>query len=122
MSAHRGTADYDFAASDRSGAAPYILATGPHVLPLGGFTGQVTFPSTARFRRLVGSGRLTYVVLSGTRRGTGGASTATGRITAWVESSCRHIPAAAYGVTTSTTDPGAARAPEQTLYRCRPGR
>ncbi|WP_229854195.1 hypothetical protein [Streptomyces filipinensis] len=128
VSAHRGTADDDFAASDRSGAAPYILATGARVLPLGGFTGQAPFPSTAQFRRLVGSGRLTYGVLGGTRRGTGGApgatgaSTATGQTTAWVESSCRPIPAATYGVPTSTTGPGDARAPEQTLYQCRPGR
>lgn len=123
-SAHRGSATYVFATSSWSGAAPYILTAGAHVLPLGGFSGQVPFPSAARFRRLVDSGALKYVVLGGT--GTGGAfggtgrTTATGRITDWVESSCRRVPPADYDGATGTQH-GDPHTTEQTLYECGPG-
>ncbi|MEU9476061.1 glycosyltransferase family 39 protein [Streptomyces sp. NPDC048191] len=126
-SAHRGSAAYVFATTSWSGAAPYILATGARVLPLGGFSGRVPFPSAAQFRQLVDSGRLTYVVLGGTgRRGSGafgssGAATATAQITGWVESSCRRIPAADYDTISGSTGHGGAPATGQALYRCRPG-
>lgn len=132
-SARRGSATYVFATASWSGAAPYILATGAHVLPLGGFSGRVPFPSTAQFRQLVDSGKLKYVVLGGTGRGGGGmfgeaGGTAAGaQITAWVQSSCRRIPNAAYGVASGLISGPAggrsgARATEQALYQCRPGR
>ncbi|MEV6115182.1 glycosyltransferase family 39 protein [Streptomyces sp. NPDC052109] len=127
-SAHRGSATYVFATTSWSGAAPYILATGAHVLPLGGFSGRVPFPSTARFRQLVDSGGLKYVVLGGTGRGGGGTSgrsggaTTTARITQWVESSCRHIPAGDYAATSGTTGRSGAQATGQALYQCGPSR
>ncbi|MEU8587262.1 glycosyltransferase family 39 protein [Streptomyces sp. NPDC048664] len=128
--AHRGTATYVFATTSWSAASPFILATGAHVLPLGGFSGKVPFPSQARFRDLVGSGKLRYVLLGGGRRGGGGSggadtATATTRITTWVTSTCSRVPASAYG----GTEPSTAREPEalgavapsaQTLYRCGP--
>ncbi|WP_369386716.1 ArnT family glycosyltransferase [Streptomyces sp. CG1] len=128
-SAHRGSATYVFATASWSGAAPYILATGAHVLPLGGFSGRVPFPSTAQFRQLVDSGKLTYVVLGGTGRGGGGMSgessgtTAGAQITAWVKSSCHRVPNAAYGATALPTGGRSdANTTAQILYQCRPGR
>ncbi|EST19085.1 hypothetical protein M878_43240 [Streptomyces roseochromogenus subsp. oscitans DS 12.976] len=128
-SAHRGSASYVFATTSWSGAAPYILATGAHVLPLGGFSGRVPFPSTAQFRQLIDSGELKYVVLGGTGRGGDGmfgessGTTVSARITAWVESSCRRIPNAAYSSTARPTGGRSdAKATEPILYQCRPGR
>ncbi|MFI2206164.1 ArnT family glycosyltransferase [Streptomyces sp. NPDC020192] len=68
--AHQGSAAYVFATSGWSSAAPYILAAGAHVLPLGGFSGRVPFPTEARFQQLVATGQVRYVLLSG-GRGTG---------------------------------------------------
>ncbi|QLJ03365.1 glycosyltransferase family 39 protein [Streptomyces sp. NEAU-sy36] len=117
--AHRGSARYVFATTNWNAASPYILATGAEVLPLGGFSGRVPFPTPARFRRLVAEGRVRYVLAggsagfgpaaAGTANATAGKTAAT-RISDWVASSCAEVPAAAYG--------GTAAAPGQTLYRC----
>ncbi|MFF4210806.1 ArnT family glycosyltransferase [Streptomyces sp. NPDC001796] len=124
--AHRGSAAYVFATTSWSGASPYILATGAHVLPLGGFSGRVPFPTEAQFRELVDTGKVRYVLLGG-GRGTGapfggGGTTATARITDWVRSACTPVPASAYGGTDSAV-PGTAggAAAARTLYRCTPG-
>ncbi|MER6738395.1 mannosyltransferase, partial [Streptomyces puniciscabiei] len=122
--AHQGSATYAFAAGSWSTASPYILATGAHVLPLGGFSGRVPFPTQAQFRRLVDAGKVRYVLLGG-GRGTGPGSARTGntaaaQITVWVRSACTEVPASAYGGTTASGD--ALTATAQALYRCGPGR
>ncbi|MEV5436891.1 glycosyltransferase family 39 protein [Streptomyces sp. NPDC052682] len=124
--AHQGSAAYVFATTSWTTASPYILATGAHVLPLGGFSGAVPFPTPARFRQLVGSGELRYVLLGGARGagalpgGRGGGTTATARITDWVESACARVPASAY--TTPSRVPAGGTTSVPTLYRCGPGR
>lgn len=131
--AHRGSAQYVFATTSWSGASPYILAKGADVLPLGGFTGRVPFPTQGRFQQLVNSGRLKYVLVSGDSRGMGAVfgnsaagTTSTTQITNWVKSSCTLVPASAYGGTQPSAaatngSPGLGRgeadAP-QTLYQC----
>ncbi|WP_189704601.1 ArnT family glycosyltransferase [Streptomyces anandii] len=125
--AHRGSAAYVFATSGWNSASPYILATGAHVLPLGGFSGRVPFPTPAGFRHLVDSGELRYVLLGGGRdtggpsggfggSGSGsGSTTSAARIAGWVRSSCAPVPASAYGAADGT-------ATDEVLYRCGPGR
>ncbi|MFF3918041.1 ArnT family glycosyltransferase [Streptomyces sp. NPDC001852] len=118
--AHQGSAAYTLVTSSWSTAAPYILATGAHVLSLGGFSGRVPFPTEPGFRQLVDAGQVRYVLLGG-GRGMGpapeGATTAAAQVTTWVRSACTEVPASAYG----GTDPGAMRtATAQTLYRCGP--
>jgi 4-amino-4-deoxy-L-arabinose transferase-like glycosyltransferase len=134
--AHQGSARYVFATTGWNAASPYILATGAHVLPLGGFSGRVPFPSEAQFRELVDTGRLRYVLLGGGRGmgaqfgGSGGGATAAAQITDWVESACTRVPASAYGGTNSAAAPAATGLPgragetstTQVLYRCAPGR
>ncbi|MEU6217897.1 glycosyltransferase family 39 protein [Streptomyces sp. NPDC047022] len=131
--AHQGHAAYVFATTSWNGASPYILATGAHVLPLGGFSGSVPFPSETQFRALVDSGKLRYVLLGGDRGmggrfGGGSGTTPTARITTWVQSTCSRVPASAYGGTEpSGAMPdargyGATAATAQTLYRCGTGR
>ncbi|WP_436846075.1 ArnT family glycosyltransferase [Streptomyces chartreusis] len=117
-SARQDSAAYVFAATSWSTASPYILATGAHVLPLGGFSGSVPFPTEAGFRHLVDAGKLRFVLLGGSRGtravfGGGKGTTDADRITDWVQSACTRVPASAYGGTDSATAP--------TLYRCAPG-
>ena len=129
--AHKGSAAYVFATPGWSGASAYILATGASVLPLGGFSGQVPFPTEEQFRHLVDSGKLRYVLLGGGRGmvspSGGNATTATAQITGWVRSTCARVPSSAYGGTDSSGVASAASRPvdapvtAQTLYRCIPG-
>ncbi len=131
--AHRGSAQYVFATTSWSGASPYILAKGAEVLPLGGFTGQVPFPTQSQFQQLVSSGKLKYVLVGGSGRGMGAmfgnsdaGTTSTAQITNWVKSSCTRVPASAYGGTQSSATaangfpgPGMGEAnAAQTLYQC----
>ncbi|MFS4097002.1 mannosyltransferase, partial [Streptomyces sp. AF1A] len=124
--AHQGSATYVFASGSWSTASPYILASGARVLPLGGFSGRAPFPSQSRFRQLVDTGRVRYVLLGGGRGtsflfgGTGG--TAAAQITGWVRASCTEVPASAYGGAAPSPAGGAGRtATAPTLYRCGPG-
>ncbi|GGX47921.1 hypothetical protein GCM10010341_81970 [Streptomyces noursei] len=128
--AHQGSAEYVFATNGWNGASPYILATGAHVLPLGGFSGQVPFPTEVRFRQLVQAGKVRYVLLGQARGmagmfggGTGRGATPATRITDWVRSACARVPASAYdGAQPPTSAPARASAAAQTLYQCGPGR
>ncbi|MEU5533748.1 glycosyltransferase family 39 protein [Streptomyces sp. NPDC020362] len=131
--ARQGSAAYVFATTSWNGASPYILGAGAHVLPLGGFSGKVPFPTGTRFRQLVDSGKLQYVLLGGGRGMSsrfGGGTTSSTQITNWVQSTCTRVPASAYGgadssgaTPTGTDFTGAAGggATAQTLYRCAPG-
>ncbi|WP_269853763.1 ArnT family glycosyltransferase [Streptomyces sp. RPT161] len=131
--AHRGSAQYVFATTSWSSASPYILAKGADVLPLGGFTGQVPFPTESQFQQMVNSGKLKYVLVSGSGRGIGAmfgnsdaGTTSTTQITNWVKSGCTPVPASAYGGTQSSAAatngfPGMGEAnAAQTLYQCSP--
>ena len=131
--AHRGSAQYVFATTSWSGASPYILAKGADVLPLGGFTGRVPFPTQSQFQQLVNSAKLRYVLVSGSSRGMGAmfgnsaaGTTSTTQIIKWVKASCTLVPASAYGATQSSAAatsgfPGRGRGEvgaTQTLYQC----
>ncbi|MGN5381565.1 hypothetical protein ACQ4WX_44070 [Streptomyces lasalocidi] len=124
--AHQGSAAYLFATTSWSTASPYILAAGAHVLPVGGFSGRVPFPTEGQFQQLVESGKVQYVLLGGGRGmgavfgGAGQAATgertadgaakqaapaagqtAATQITAWVQATCTEVPASAYGAADS---------------------
>ncbi|MEU3787910.1 glycosyltransferase family 39 protein [Streptomyces sp900129855] len=129
--AHQGSAAYLFATTSWSEASPYILATGARVLPLGGFSGSAPSPTEARFRQLVDSGELRYVLVGGGHDvgamfGGGGETTSAAQITDWVRSACARVPASAYGDTGSaavSTVPRFLGGAEeggtaQTLYQC----
>jgi 4-amino-4-deoxy-L-arabinose transferase-like glycosyltransferase len=135
--AHDGSAAYVFATTSWSTASPYILATGAKVLPIGGFSGRVPSPTENRFRHLVDSGTVRYVLLGGGGRGRGagagrggtGDGTAAARITAWVEATCTKVPASAYGGPAATAGSPALSGPSaptaatgQTLYLCEPAK
>ena len=137
VSAHRDGASYLMAVSSWSQAAPYIVATGQEVMPMGGFSGTVPEPSLAKVKELVSSGQLRFFMLTGTGTGAGGfggggfggrggGNATVQSVTSWVESSCTQVPAQDYGASTSTstaTGTGAAGAfgggaEGGTLYYC----
>ena len=96
------------AAQSWTQAAPYILATGSEVLPMGGFSGSVPAPTLAGVHHLVSGGELRYFLLSPPSNGLlgfmgrarGGATLA---ITNWITHSCDEVDA---------------NATAGTLYRC----
>jgi 4-amino-4-deoxy-L-arabinose transferase-like glycosyltransferase len=109
-------------------AAPYIVATGQEVMPMGGFSGTVPEPTLAQVQALVRSGQLRFFLLDGTGAGgagvagfgLGGRGSAAATIVAWVESgACAAVPATDYQTTTGTGGglggPGPVGA---TLYEC----
>ncbi|MCQ4083970.1 glycosyltransferase family 39 protein [Streptomyces sp. RB6PN25] len=126
--AHKGSSEYDFATNSWSTASPYIVDTGANVLAMGGFTGQVPFPSLPAFQQLVNSGKLNFVLVGGESGmgaffggGTSDASTPAAKITNWVKSNCSQVPAKDYAGTTTavsgqTTMAGGSQG--QTLYQC----
>ncbi|MFJ2577191.1 ArnT family glycosyltransferase [Kitasatospora aureofaciens] len=136
----RSGARYLFAATSWSAASPFILATGEEVLPMGGFSGSAPSPTLDRFRQLVGTGELRYVLLgadhggSGRHGGAGGggggggggesANPTTAQIQSWVRTGCTAVPAAEYGGGAVATASAAAGARgddatgAQQLYLC----
>ena len=100
LRAHRDGARYLAAVPAWTDASPYILAAGAPVLPMGGFTGQVPFPTVGAFRRLVAAGEVRYVIVHPVSP----PASAPGRVMAWVAAHCAPVPGRAVG--------------GQPLYRC----
>lgn len=80
---------YLLATTNSSDAGPFITA-GVSVLPMGGFSGSVPFPTTDQLAALVSSGQLRYVLISTNGGGPGGqgSSSAASR---WVTSTCTAV-------------------------------
>jgi hypothetical protein len=68
LKAHQGGARYAVAIPESNTAGPYIMA-GLSVLPIGGFSGQVPYPTEVQLRDLVADGQLRYVLVAGGRAG-----------------------------------------------------
>ena len=106
LDAHKGGASYVMATTSWNGAAPYIEATGQKLLPMGGFSGSVPEPTLAKFKQLVQSGQLKFVMVGGASGPGGGGASGTSTvssITTWVQSACATVPATDYGGTTSSS-------------------
>jgi 4-amino-4-deoxy-L-arabinose transferase-like glycosyltransferase len=91
LKTHQGGAKYAVAVPDSNSAGPYIMA-GLSVLPIGGFSGQVPFPTLSQFQSLIASGQLRYV-LSAAFGGRGGGPGGAGGtdITSYVSSNCTAV-------------------------------
>jgi 4-amino-4-deoxy-L-arabinose transferase-like glycosyltransferase len=133
VSAHRDGAGYLMAVGSWDTAAPYIVATGQEVMPVGGFSGTVPEPTLARVQDLVRTGQLRFFLVGGTGGvtgfATGGRGGTAATIGSWVESACAAVPAAGYEATAGTTAPagaggiggfGGLGATAQNLYVCSP--
>jgi len=98
VTTHRDGAQYLMATQSWSQAAPYILATGKEVLPMGGFSGSVPSPTLRHVRYLVASGQLRFFLLGEQGAGFMGRPV-TGQaqwITAWVTAGCVQVKAGLY--------------------------
>ena len=62
LQAHQPGSTYLLAVQGSNQAGQYILA-GASVLPMGGFSGRVPFPTTGQLATLVANGQLRYVML-----------------------------------------------------------
>lgn len=94
LKAHQGSAKYAVAVADAQTAGPYIMA-GLSVLPMGGFSGQVPFPTVAQFQSLVASGQVRYVLSGGRggRGGPGGTRQNGSTVSSWVTQNCTSVSA-----------------------------
>jgi 4-amino-4-deoxy-L-arabinose transferase-like glycosyltransferase len=111
-------------------AAPYIVATGQEVMPMGGFSGTVPEPTVARVQDLVRTGQLRFFLVDSVGGvagfGLAGREGAAATIDAWVQSACSAVPATDYQATAGTPGsglggPGGAGgfgATAGTLYEC----
>jgi hypothetical protein len=94
LKAHQGSARYMAAAVGSSTAGSLALQSGRNVIDMGGFMGSDPSPTLAQLERLIRSGQLHYVLLSGSGDAGGlpsgaggfGRSTATAARDSWIES------------------------------------
>jgi 4-amino-4-deoxy-L-arabinose transferase-like glycosyltransferase len=106
VSTHRDGASYLMAVNTWTEAAPYILATGQEVMPMGGFSGTVPSPTLPRIQQLVRTGQLKFFLLNGSA-----GNTTMAAVEVWVENSCATVPAKDYAGTTGANT-------GETLYEC----
>jgi 4-amino-4-deoxy-L-arabinose transferase-like glycosyltransferase len=114
VSAHRDGAGYLMAVGSWDTAAPYIVATGQEVMPMGGFSGTVPEPTLATVQNLVRTGQLRFFLVEGTASGAGavagfalgGRGAAEAMIDSWVQSACAVVPAADYQAAAGTLGSG----------------
>ena len=66
------------------------------LLPMGGFSGQVPFPTSNQLAELVAGGELRYVLLGGRGGGPGGEGNT--NLTAWVMQTCTVVTDSTSGV------------------------
>ena len=134
MNAHRDGAGYLMAVGSWDTAAPYIVATGQEVMPMGGFSGTVPEPTLAKVQDLVRTGQLRFFLIDGTG-GTGavagfapgGRGGTAAAVDSWVQSACSAVPAADYQAAAGTAGRGLGGlgasggfgAAAGTLYACR---
>jgi 4-amino-4-deoxy-L-arabinose transferase-like glycosyltransferase len=125
VQAHRDGASYVLTVTSTFQATPYILRAGADILSLGGFSGQVPYPTLTQFKHYVTSGQVRYVYVAasvgpggfggqgqsaGQGHSQGSQQTTASQIEAWVPAHCATVPAADYGGTASSSS--------ATLYLC----
>jgi 4-amino-4-deoxy-L-arabinose transferase-like glycosyltransferase len=89
LKAHQPGSRYLVAVQGSMQAGEYILA-GASVLPIGGFSGQVPFPTTDQLAKLVADGQVRYV-LAGGGMGGGRGARVNSAATQWATSNCTAV-------------------------------
>jgi hypothetical protein len=95
LRAHQPGSTYLLAVHGSNQAGQYILA-GASVLPMGGFSGQVPFPTTNQLAKLVAGGELRYLLRGGRGGGPGGEGNP--NVTAWVTKTCTVVTDSKLGI------------------------
>ncbi|MEU9885410.1 glycosyltransferase family 39 protein [Sphaerisporangium sp. NPDC051011] len=128
VTAHRAGAKYLFAVERWNDASPYILYAAASILPMGGYTGQVPFPTLSQFSGLVASGQVRYVLLRVGRGAADRPGSTTAQVTSWVRARCTLVPEPAYGGPLfpsrrvgAVGGGHSAAGPKWVLHRCGPG-
>jgi 4-amino-4-deoxy-L-arabinose transferase-like glycosyltransferase len=88
LKSHRNGAKFFLVTFGAQTAAAYITATGENVMPVGGFDGQDPTPTLAKFKALINSGDIRYVMTGGTGFGRNGNTQASSEISTWVSTNC----------------------------------
>jgi hypothetical protein len=120
--AHRDGARFVLTVTNTFQATPYILRAGADVLSMGGFSGQVPYPTLTQFKQYVATGQVRYVDLptsggsgvfgsAGQAQGQGSQQSTASQIQAWIPAHCSKVPASDYAG-------GTASAASGTLYLC----
>jgi 4-amino-4-deoxy-L-arabinose transferase-like glycosyltransferase len=123
--AHRDGARFVLTVTTTFQATPYILRAGADVLSMGGFSGQVPYPTLTQFEQYVASGQVRYVYLSSsggpggfgspgqaqgqTRpsgQGQGRQQSAAAQIQTWIPAHCSKVPASDYAGGTGSNSSG----------------
>jgi 4-amino-4-deoxy-L-arabinose transferase-like glycosyltransferase len=100
LQAHRGKATYLVAAFTSHSSAPIIIASGDPVITIGGFNGGDPAPTLTQFERLVATGQVRYVLVSGNGGfggGPGGGAGSGSSISQWVVAHGKEVPSSSYG-------------------------
>ncbi|MFI9646426.1 glycosyltransferase family 39 protein [Streptomyces sp. NPDC052040] len=100
LEAHRNGTKYLAAVPGWTDASAYVLAANASMLPMGGFTGHVPYPTVPGLRRLIDSGELRYVALRHSQvpgRHHGSPAPEAAAIAHWVTGHCTEVPPSAYG-------------------------
>jgi hypothetical protein len=95
LRAHQPGSTYLLAVQGSNPAGQYTLA-GVSILLIGGFSGQVPFPTTDQLATLVADGQLRYVLLGG--RGGAPGGEANTNLTVWVTKTCTLVNDSSLGV------------------------
>jgi 4-amino-4-deoxy-L-arabinose transferase-like glycosyltransferase len=132
--AHAGAAEYALATDTWRSSSPLILDGATRLLPVGGFTGRVDSPTTARLSSLVDARNLAFVLVSvgdGSGAGVGegarglGAETSTApsaastRLTGWAQAHCAEVAVSSFAPAFANASGEAGDAPADSLYDCR---
>jgi hypothetical protein len=87
LKSHQPGSRYLLAVQGSQQAGPYVLA-GASVLPMGGFSGRIPFPTTDQLASLVSTGQLRYVLIGG------GGRESSSTTTSWVTGNCTAVTGA----------------------------
>jgi hypothetical protein len=105
LKSHQPGSKYLLAVQGSTAAGQFVLA-GVSVLPMGGFTGSVPFPTPSQLATLVSTGQVRYVLTGGGFGGFGGRTQSGSNaslIQTWVTAHCTPVNPSAYGGTAATT-------------------
>ncbi|WP_022909376.1 glycosyltransferase family 39 protein [Aestuariimicrobium kwangyangense] len=90
LQSHEPGSKYLVAIPGSQAAGPWLLA-GYDVLPMGGFTGSIGYPSVPELQKLISADDLRYVMLGGGMGGGAMGSSGASALNTWVQANCTEV-------------------------------